>query len=188
MQYYYYLIASLPYLYHDRPAPLSRTEFLKLCKTHMKDSDYDLLQSVHPGVTDDDACQLSAVIDWREWERGLRNELVRLRSERLGIDRHRFMKGTDRTGLQSVRILAKNAFSAATPLMADKMLNMARWKFLDGLESGNHFNLPLLVIYSIRLQLLERMALFDSAKGMKRLSALLASSDEKGSAEFEENE
>jgi len=185
---YYYLIASLPHLYHDKPAPLTSTEFLKLCATQLKGSDYNRLTSVHPGVMDIEACPLPEVIRFREWERGLLGELAGLRAERLGLDRDAVIKGDDRTGPQSVRTLAKNAFSAATPLMAEKMLSLARWKFLDGLEWGNHFNLPLLAIYSIKLQLLEREALFDPEKGMKRLAAILAASEEKSTAGSEENE
>ena len=52
-----------------------------------------------------------------------------------------------------------------SPLQAEEALNLARWGYLDQLEAGHYFDIDKLVVYVLRLQLLERKARFDEQKG-----------------------
>ena len=184
---YYYLIASLPYLYHDKPAPLSGKEFLNTCKLQLKKADFECLQTARMYAENIEGIQLKVLSDWNSWDRGLRNELVQVRIENSGGDPQAFIRKDGWVRSQAQMTLAKNAISAASPLFGEKMLNLARWKFLDGLESGNNFNLQLLVIYYLKLQLLEKMSLVNPEMGMNKLMNILDRSDEKTLVKFEEN-
>ena len=184
---YYYLIASLPYLYHDKPAPLSGKEFLNACKLQLKKADFECLQTARMYAENIEGIQLKVLSDWKSWDRGLRNELVQVRIENSGGDSQTFIRKDGWVRSPAQMTLAKNAISAASPLFGEKMLNLARWKFLDGLESGNNFNLQLLVIYYLKLQLLEKMSLVNPEMGMNKLMNILDRSDEKSLVKFEEN-
>ncbi len=50
-------------------------------------------------------------------------------------------------------------------MKAEEYLNRERWIFLEELEVGHFFDLEKLIVYSIRLQLLERKKFFSMEKG-----------------------
>ena len=54
----------------------------------------------------------------------------------------------------------------------EQMIERIRWNFLDSLESGNFFDLNFLVIYFLKIQILERLQSFDKEKGKKVFEAM----------------
>ena len=75
--------------------------------------------------------------------------------------------------------LAREAFGQADPAVAEESMNRARWQFLESLELGHAFDLQRLLIYSIKLQLLERKNAMTTAKGEERFQAMRAVGVEK---------
>ena len=74
----------------------------------------------------------------------------------------------------SQTLLAEQAFNADSPLMAEEILNKARWRYLDELEFGHYFDIEILVIFFIKLQILERISSFDAEVGSERLNAIVS--------------
>lgn len=103
---------------------------------------------------------------------GVRNALVRLRAVRLGLEPDEFVRGDIFDHSQT--LLAEEAFNANSPLMAEEILNKARWRYLDELEFGHYFDIERLVIFFIKLQILERISLFDTEKGRDALDAVVS--------------
>ena len=69
--------------------------------------------------------------------------------------------------------LTMDIFSAASPMDADEMLEIARWRRLESLEHGQYFNLEWLALYCLKLQIMERRGSFDMQIGMDRVANLL---------------
>ena len=58
-------------------------------------------------------------------------------------------------------------------------MNRARWDVLEDLELGHTFDLERLLVYAIKLQLLERKFAMDADRGEERVQAMRAAGVEK---------
>ena len=171
MAQYYYLVASLPLLSYDSERALSTEEFLDACRPLVSPRHFRVLESA--GSTDPAADGPSCrTLDlWRGWEISLRNELVRLRAKNLG--REARVQATD-SGSVEPQAIAREAFSQESPLQGEHALNRARWRYLDELESGHYFDIDKVLVYLLRLQILQRKTLFDDRRGRELFDKIYA--------------
>ena len=169
---YYYVITSLPYLSLSEELPIGKGDFLANCEKCLKKPDYDILESVSLFDVENNEAPLDIIRRFFKWERGVRNSLVRLRAKSLSIEPDEFVR--DEIVDHSQAHLAEVAFNADSPLMAEEIFNKARWRYLDELEFGHYFDIERLVIFFIKLQILERISSFDAGKGMERLNAVVS--------------
>ncbi len=171
-EHYYYVISSLPYLSLNDELPIRKIDFLSVCKENLKTTDFEMLRSIDLFEADQDKAPLDIIRCFFRWDRGVRNALVKLRAERLGLDPVDFIRGDMSDHLTGH--FAEEAFNADSPLIAENILNKARWKYLDELEFGHYFDLEILVIFFIKLQILERISSFDADQGRERLNAIVS--------------
>ncbi len=171
MSQYYFVVASLPFLpYETDKFPASGT-FLQFCKEQLTQIDYKLLKSaVEEHFLSETKCD--CLNRYRRWEISLRNELVRLRAQERGEEHENYIRQYKGSDLLEVQEIARNAFSQDSPLTAEDILNRARWDYMDQLEMGHYFNIEKLIIYYLRLQLLERKALFNREQGTARFQEI----------------
>ncbi len=168
---YYYVIASLPALsLYEKPS-IRKDDFLSVCERYLKTDDFEMLRSIDLFEVEYDTAPLVIIRRFFSWESGVRNSLVKLRAERLGLDSDDFIRGD--ISVHSTEYFAEEVFNTDSPLTAEDILNKARWKYLDELEFGHYFDIEILVIFFIKLQILERISLFDAVKGQEKLNAVL---------------
>lgn len=170
MDRYFYTLSSLPLLRFETEKPLPLDEFLRLCRTEVGERDYPVLlsASIHPIGLDEPAD--GTLKRWWNWERTLRNELVRLRAPRKGLEVERFLKPADwQVGPADI---AREALARETPLEVEEVLDRARWSFLGELEVGHFFDLGRLIVYFLRLQILHRRAFFNREEGTSRFQTI----------------
>ncbi len=165
MTQYYYLVASLPLLLFDDPPPLSSQAWLDLCREQVSPSEHSLLLRVGSGDLaprpgDHDVWQA-----YSSWETALRNELTLLRAQRLGLDPEPFLRSAP--FYADLPAIAREALDAGTPKAAETELDQRRWSRLDELESGTQFDLGKLIVYRLKLLLLERKARFRPETGQR---------------------
>ena len=159
-------------LFYDSDLPMSPSTFLEMCGAELTDDHYRLMENVSISALDDDTTpKPDALKAWLMWEGGLRNELAGLRAQTKGWDAEKHI----REGSQAYGV-AKTAREAgsASPLEGEDVLNRARWTFLDGLEVGHHFDIEKLVIYFLKLQILERKASLNKEKGTEKFKELIS--------------
>ena len=111
---------------------------------------------------------------WREWERPLRLNLARHRSQR-----------TKREGAAPVEppIYPADAAAAAvkavvateSPLEAEILLDKARWNAIEVLQGINYFDRNTIYAYLLKLILLERQASFKAEEGFAEYKSLYTS-------------
>jgi hypothetical protein len=169
---YYYLVASLPLLFYETESVPSRETFLQTCSQHLRPSHYRLLRSTAAEylVTDKTGCKTLDL--WRQWEIALRNELVRLRTKNRDLEAQSHL--VESPTVLSAQQSAHEAFGQESPLQAEDALNRARWRYLDELEVGHYFDIDKILIYDLRLQILERKALFDAEQGREMFEKIYA--------------
>lgn len=177
---YYYLIAQLPALNYNAPAPITSAAFLDLCKTKLSASDIPLLDVCSldpdgrkldgPAYAENPPATEAAFIDgWRSWERALRLNLARYRKERL----KREGGAVDAPEYPADAVAAaKAAIALESPLEAEIFLGEARWNAIEALQGLSYFNENTIYAYLLKLLLLERKALFKAEEGFAEYKAL----------------
>jgi len=184
---YYYLVAQLPVLGYDAPAPLGSGDFIELCRNLMEASDQPLLQqcALDPAESEEDTSDApvytrlpaptnSELIDgWRLWERALRLNLARLRSQRLKREAAALTEPP--VDPMDAATVAKAALALESPLEGEFYLDRARWDAIDALQSFDYFGRDTVYAYLLKLLLLERKAQFRVEEGFSEYKALYAS-------------
>ncbi len=163
MTQYYYLVASLPMLRPDDPPPLDSPAFLELCREQAAAEDHALLARISLDSLELLPGDPAAWGDYALWETALRDELAVQRAQRLGLDPEPFLRPAPFfAGLTAV---AREALGAGTPREVEAALDRRRWSRLDEIETGTQFSLGRLVVYRLKLLLLERRQRFQPEPG-----------------------
>lgn len=97
------------------------------------------------------------------WEGSLRNELVRLRAA--GLDRNPGESTRDTENEASTAAAAALAMAQPNPLEVEIYLGRCRWEKIDEMSVGHFFDMEFLRAYRLKLQILERHAMFNEEKG-----------------------
>jgi hypothetical protein len=174
---YHYIITSLPMLSYDMEKPPTETEFFDCCGSVLSEGNYGIVRSARLVPLEEKSAN-KIVEKWNSWERGLRNELVRMRASKKGQDSEKYIAGGDvEIGVSEA---AREAFQSSSPLDAESVLNKARWDYLEDLEAGHYFNLSELIVYYLKLQILQRRLEIDKEKGKTAFDDIYAVVLDKG--------
>ncbi len=162
MRQYYFTVSTLPLLMYESEIGINSTDFLKFCEEQLTPQDFNLLKKARlDQFTETDSAVLNT---WIKREIALRNELVKQRAQKLGFNAEDNLKeGLYYPGLFEI---ARDAVNNQSPLAGEYLLDEARWLYLDELESGHYFDIEKLIIFYLRLQMLERKALFTQQNGL----------------------
>lgn len=155
---YYYLVASLPYLQFNRPLPTSKDLFLSECRKWLSPKDLDIITKTNIKDFEIVTTDPEVMKNWKSFDIELRESLAGLRKERKASILEK--KST------------KGIYGEEDPLVLERKIEKKRWDYLDELELGNHFDMNIIIIYSLKLQILERLASFDMEKGRSRFESL----------------
>lgn len=157
---YYYLVASLAYLEFEKPLPISREEFLSECKKWLDESDFKKLVGISINDIEIRPEDPAIIKEWKSFDLTLRKDLGEIRRMRKKSLHERIP-----TRLMDV-------FDEPTPLLMERKLEKKRWDFIEEKEFGRHFDIDTLVLYFLKLQILERLAAFEEEKGKARFERL----------------
>ncbi|MCF7913892.1 MAG: DUF2764 domain-containing protein [Spirochaetaceae bacterium] len=168
MRQYYYVIATLPLLQFEDKPPLTLDELYYSCRGNIDADDLALLETVslEPG-----AAQGNELLEkWYTWETSLRNELVKLRSQKIGVESEKYRREGE--VIPGIPETAREAANQDSPLAGEQILNKARWTFLEELEVGHYFDLVKLMLYALKLQLLHRRSKFTTEQGREKFEQI----------------
>ena len=169
-QAYYYLVSSLPMPAFGEPPPFTDEEFLALCRSVLEPAAAERLAAVSLDPVSPPVCP--AERGWQVWETHLRNTLARQRAAALGRDPAESLR-PEADVFPGDRRRAEAAADAADPLAREKELDRLRWERLDELAVGHDFDFDALVIYRLRLQLLEKWRRRTPETGAEQREALV---------------
>ena len=140
--FYPYLISSLPMLHFGMKPPFQSERFMEYCARFIPETDLAVLKKAE-------------LREWRDFDTALRNELVKIRSGHLHKDASKYLS-PDGYAEPHITHIALNAHRAPSILQGEIALDEERWRFLDGLSFGHYFDLEILLIYHLKLLILER--------------------------------
>lgn len=175
MAFYIYLISSLPMLHFGMKPPFSFEKFIGICSRLIPEKDAELLNSIPRIEIGLYEGREPALMKWQGFEIALRNELVKIRASHRRIDPLKFMRQTSYADF-SLPHIAMNAHRNPSILEGEKALDQERWHFLDGLTFGHYFDLDTLIVYALKLLILERWEKIGAADKRKILEEALIKS------------
>lgn len=167
--YYTYLLAALPFLSFGGPAPFSYEELIRRSEGLIPAGDLEMLRRIPRIAEESPQSSSGAVAGWLHFEMTLRNEMVRLRADRLHWDAAAHYRNGGKTTLEMTH-LVQEARRSASPLEGEKVLDAARWRALEELAAGHYFDRDALLIYALKLRILlrwERIRKSDAAANLK---------------------
>jgi len=167
---YYYTVSSLPHLSFDSTSVMAEEDFLFLCQNSVTGGDWKVIKEARlhsaPGLKTGNA----TLDSWAAGEQSLRAELAKLRAAKKGLETESY----NRYGAYSQSILdaARKAFGEESPLEAETVILQALWSLLDELETGHLFDVDKIIVYYLRMQLVELKNKRNKAEGEKNSSLL----------------
>jgi hypothetical protein len=171
--YYTYLISSLPLLNFSSRMPFSLEGFFVKCQNLIPEADIVRLRNLN----NENFLEISGegiLKDWMNFEIALRNELARIRSKDKKIDPEKFVRLPDfpqaRISVIALSAHRHNVYAQD----AQKLLDQERWNYLEQLSFGHYFDFEALLIYTLKLKILERWEKIESADKENLYNAALA--------------
>jgi len=150
-------------LHFGMKPPFSYLDFLDSCASELNQEDMDILREFDP-------CNV-LLKEWENFNRSLRNELVRTRAAKKAKDPNKYLRGDN--GIDPfIAPLAHWAVNQDSPLEAELYLDRARWDKIEEIKTGHYFDIEYLVAYGLQLKILERWHNINSADGVKVLEGL----------------
>jgi len=161
--YYTYFISSLPMLQFGNPPGLTLNDFLSRCVEFIPGRDAALIkEALSPDGYALNAFGPVTLLKWREFDLALRNELVKARALRKKVDPAGFLRNDTHFDMNITHI-AQAALRHTSILEAERYLDLERWKALDEISRGHYFDLDFLLVYGLKLAILERWVKIESA-------------------------
>jgi hypothetical protein len=171
--FYIYFISSLASLHFEQRPPFNFKRFLEMCAEFIPQEDFRILENLpQPKDFFYKDIREPVISRWVSYDTALRNELAKVRSMRGRIEASKYLRQQAFTEA-SLAQLAIAAHRNTLLIEAEKMLDRARWNFLDGLSFGHYFDLDFLIIYAYKLMILERWENFRVADKTALLEAAL---------------
>ena len=161
---YYYLVASLPILEFGKNPPISYDDFLNNCRRILSEGDFKIISSANYYADPEPSGENNLFDAWAVFNRNFRNETVYFCCQKKGKDPSKFLRGEpcrDPFCAQGI----DQASKSQNILLMERHLDMMKWQQLDEMLQGHHFDLDVLIVYALKLQILERHADIDSSKG-----------------------
>ncbi len=182
MAQYYFVAASLPTPTFDEKPFYTSEALLAMCAGELGAADLQEMREAFryfsgEGVAPRRAGTFAA-FDRRE--RGVRSALARLRAQRLGWEldplQSEAIGATDASEWAESDVdaekIARDAFSHESPYDAEMILQRARWQHLEELSVGHYFDIDMLVLYMLKLLVLERNELLQREEGAERFNEI----------------
>jgi len=169
---YYFLCASLPMLAFGSKPPMSNEDFVRQSTGNVTVGDSEILLSARLLPGKKVKKNYPALKVWVGFETMLRNEMVNFRSKKLGKDPLDYFRGEYVPAPNLTRIVLE-ASGEETPLEVERRIDTARWEKLEEIQQQHFFDLQFLVVYFLKLQILNKWDNMKTEKARKILRELL---------------
>jgi len=161
MDKYYFFVAKLPMLYFDREPVFTIESFLNEAKRWMSRRNYRTLSHVNLFETIAKKTSPGILRQIQQFEYQFRSDLSQWRQTR----------GSEKE-IKPASFLF-SMIKEGNPLEIEKRMLHYRWAFIDELEKTHHFDLGYLILYYLKLQILQRIRSFDQKEGLKIFRAVI---------------
>ena len=153
MSKHYYLVATLPYLQFGEEAPVSIEAFLEECRKWLSADEMKIIAATGDCGRGSEDVSSGLLEAWQEFDLAVREEISLFREAR--------KKGEDFRAKEEL----KEIMTQKTPLEMEKKIEKIKWDYLVEKELSFFFDIDSLVVYFLKLQILERIDSFNKDKG-----------------------
>lgn len=160
MDKYYYFVSQLPVLYFEREAPLDSDRYLHEAGKWLSPMDYSVLAAVNMQEVDRTGVRNKVLRDYQKFEFSLRDDIARWRS------------GQKSGGEYKPAMFPASLIKEGNPLQIEVKLLRVRWNYIDEVERDHHFDLEFLVLYFLKLQILQKLTTFNKERGLQTFKNL----------------
>lgn len=164
---YYYFAASLPNLQFGMKPPMSCENFLEDCQRLLSDQDFSDAFKAMKGNADIEV-RNELLKKYVSFEHNFCNEVVWMRASRFHKNPIEHIRG-ERTIEPFIIDVLTQASKIDNLLEAETFIDQARWGTLDELVQGHHFDFEFILVYGLKLEILERHQEIQSSKGSETL-------------------
>ena len=169
---YYYLCASMSMLSFGTKPPQSNEDFIACCREHLTDSDLEALEKAVLSPQPDIRRSQTVLKNWNDFEVSLRNEIVISRAKKMRKDSADYIRGGYVHEPRLAAIITE-AVGERIPLEVEKRIDLARWDRLEEIGREHYFDLSFLIVYYLKLQLVNKWYNIVTEKGEEILEELL---------------
>ncbi len=169
---YYYFAATLPMLSFGTKPPQTNDAFLKRAIEFLSPRDAGVLAKARLLPSEPDTKGERALVEWIRFENSLRNETARFRAKKFRLTPDDFYRG-DHLPDPHLLALVAEAAGEANPLQVERRIDLVRWEKLEELERQHYFDLHFLIIYFLKLQLLNKWQAIRPEKGRAVLDEMI---------------
>jgi hypothetical protein len=159
MDKYIYLVAQLPALVFDKPSYMTSERFLEEADKWMNRRDFNRLRNVRLMDPVRDRKQLPVIRKVQEYEHRIRQDLSQWRQ-------------AGKKNQEYKPSFPISVIKEGNPLEIEKKLLRLRWQEIEKLEQDHHFDLNLLALYYLKLQIQVKLAEYDKEEGMNRFQQI----------------
>ncbi len=161
---YYYFAASLPMIDWEGKLPMPSEEFLLTARRILVEEDYTIIESLIRKDVDPRELSNPTACSWATFSRNFHNEIAWFRAKRAGQDPFQSIHG-DRGNEVFLKEAVQQASKMSNLMEAEKSLDKISWQFLDDLGASHYYDLEFLIVYGLKLKILERHEGYKSSKG-----------------------
>lgn len=136
--------------------PFNFEVFIQKCGSLISDEELEIIKRLSAQGAFSLQDEGSEVLrKWKYFDINLRNELVKVRAARKKVDPLKYLRHDEYFEPQIVHIAS---LSLRNPSIfdAERALDLERWRLLDELSLGHYFDFDALIIYALKLKILER--------------------------------
>ncbi len=155
MDKYYYVVAQLPLLYLDKEPAITSAYFLEEAEKWLSSTDFAILSNARYDSTDIGISAPKLLKNYVEQEYKFRTDLAAWRkAQKEGVD-------------YKPESFNVSLIKDGNPLQVEKALLQRRWDMISAVEADFHFDLEFLILYFFKLQILEKLSLYNKEKGLE---------------------
>ena len=162
MDKYYYLVSQLPILNFGLKTYMTTEYFLDQARKWLDGKDFSLLSGASLSDFSRIPDESGILKEYKNFELNLRRELTLVRKSKK--EKYDYKP----------EVFSLSLIKEANPLEAEKELLKLRWEYLERKEQGHYFDLTFIVIYFLKLQIMQRLFIFDKDKGIENFHKFCA--------------
>ena len=156
MDKYYYFVAQLPMLFFGKETSITIDYFLEEAQKWLSAKDYNVLLQVDVKNISIEKKDYQVLREYKNFELHLQTDIAMWRqAKQLDQD----FKPT---------IFPVSYIKEGNPLEVEIKFMEMRWAFIDEMERNFHFDMGIIILYYLKLQLLRRFFTFNKEKGLTK--------------------
>ena len=178
---FFYFLSTLPLLKLSGEGAPTAAEFLKNCRERLAPAEAALverLRLVPPAAPEAADLKEPAVRGWYAWQTAMRNCIAARRARARKADAAAWRRQEDGDFTGDVKRLEALLEGAKDARERQEGWEALQWERLEALEGGEYFNFQLVVVYALKVLLLEERRGRSAAAGRARFEELVSAREE----------